>query len=63
MQNILSSSLLFKNLKIKIYKIIFLYAVIYGHETWSLTMRQEHKMRVFENGMLRGIVGPKRDKR
>jgi len=36
-QNILASSLLFKNLKIKIHKIIFLGAVMYGHETWSLT--------------------------
>jgi len=62
-QNILSSSLLFKNLKIKIHKIIFLPAVMYGHETWSLTLREEHRLRVFENRVLRGIFGPKREKR
>jgi len=60
-QNILSSSLLFKNLKIKIYKIIFLPAVMYGHETWSLTLGEERTLRVFENSVLRGIFGPKRE--
>jgi len=62
-QNILSSGLLFKNLKIKIYKIIFLPAVTYGHETWSLTLREECRLRVFVNRMLRRIFGPKREKR
>jgi len=62
-QNILSSSLLFKNLKIKIYKIIFLPAVMYRYETWSLTLREERRLRVFENSVLRGIFGLKREKR
>jgi len=61
-QNILSSSLLFKNLKIKIYKITFLSAVMYGHETWSLTLREERRLRVFECRVLRGIFGAKREK-
>jgi len=62
-QNILSSSLQLKNLKIKIYKIIFLSAVMYRYETWSLTLREERRLRVFENRVLRGIFGPKREKR
>jgi hypothetical protein len=45
----------------KIYKNIILPVVLYGCETWSLTVREEHKLRVFENRMLRGIFGPKRD--
>jgi len=61
-QNILSSSLLFTNLKIKIYKIIFLSAVMYGHETWSLTLREERRLRVFECRVLRGIFGARREK-
>ena len=60
-QNILSSGLLFKNLKIKINKIIFLSAVMYGHETWSLTLREERRLRVFLNRVLRGIFGPRRE--
>jgi hypothetical protein len=35
--------------------------VLYGCETWSLTLREEHRLRVFENRVLRGIFGPKRD--
>ena len=62
-QNILSSSLLFKNLKIKIYKIIFLSAVMYGLETWLLTLREECRLRMFECRVLRGIFGVKREKR
>jgi len=62
-QNILSSSLLSKNLKIKIYKIIFLPAVMYGLETCSLTLKEECRLRVFENRVLRGIFGTKREKR
>ena len=61
MQNLLSSSLLSKNLKIKIYRTIILPAVLYGCETWSLTLREEHRLRVFENRVLRRIFGPKRD--
>ena len=60
-QNLLSSSLLSKNLKIKIYRTIILPVVLYGFETWSLTFREEHRLRVFENRMLRRIFGPKRD--
>ena len=61
MQNILSSSLLSKNLKIKIHRIIILPVVLYGYETWSLTLREEHRLRVFENKVMRRIFGPKRD--
>jgi hypothetical protein len=49
-QNLLSSHLLSKNLKIRIYKTIILPMVLYGCETWSLTLREEHRLRVFENG-------------
>jgi hypothetical protein len=59
--NLLSSRLLSKNLKIKIYKMIILPVVLYGCETWSLTLREEHGLRVFENRVLRKIFGPKRD--
>ena len=61
MQNILPSSLLSKNLKIKIYINIILPVVLYGCETWSLILREERKMRVFENRVLRRIFGLKRD--
>ena len=61
MQNLLSSRLLSKNLKIKIYRIIILSVVLYGCETWSLTWRKERKLRVFENMVLRRIFGPRRD--
>ena len=60
-QNVLSSSLLSKNLKIKIYRTIILPTVLYGCETWSPTLREEHRLRVFENRVLRRIFGPKRD--
>ena len=61
MQNLLFSSLLSKNLKIKIYKTIILPVVRYGRETWSLTLREEGRLRVLEKRMLRRIFGPKRD--
>ena len=61
MQNLLSSSLLSKNLKIKMYRTIILPVVLYGCETWSLTLREERKVRVFENMVLRRIFGPRRD--
>jgi hypothetical protein len=48
-QNLLFSRLLSKNLKIRIYKTIILPVVLYGCETWSLTLREEHKLSVFEN--------------
>jgi hypothetical protein len=60
-QNFLSSRLLSKNLKIRIYKTIILLVILYGCETWSLTLREEHRLRVFENRVLRRIFGPKRD--
>jgi len=50
-----------KNLKIKIYRTIILPVVLYGCETWSLTLREESKLRVFENMVLRRIFGPRRD--
>jgi len=55
-QNLLSSSLLSKNLKIKIHRTIILPVVLYGCETWSLTLREEHRLR-----LLRRVFGPKRD--
>jgi len=60
-QNLLSSSLLSRNLKINIYRTIILPVVLYGCETWSLTLREERRLRVFENRVLRRIFGPKRD--
>jgi hypothetical protein len=60
-QNLFSSRLLSKNVKVRIYNTIILPVVLYGCETWSLTVRQEHKPRVFENRVLRRIFGPKRD--
>jgi hypothetical protein len=61
-QNLLSSRLLSRNVKIKIYKIIILPVVLYGCKTLSLTLREEHRLRVFENRVLGRIFGPKRDK-
>jgi len=60
-QNLLSSSLLSKNLKTKTYRTIILPVVLYGCETWSLTLREERRLRVFEDRVLRRIFGPKRD--
>jgi len=60
-QNLLPSRLISKNLKIKIYRTIILTVVLYGCETWSLTLREERKLRVFENKVLRRIFGPRRD--
>jgi len=60
-QNLLSSRLLSKNLEIKIYRTIILPVVLYGCETWSLTLREERKLRVFENMVLRRMFGPRRD--
>ena len=60
-QNLLSSSLLSKNLKIKIYRTIILFVVLYGCETWSLTLREGRRLRVFENRVLRRLFEPKRD--
>ena len=60
-QNLLSSSLLSKNIKIKTYRTTILPVVLYGRETCSLTFKEEHRLRVFENSVLRRISGPKRD--
>ena len=60
-QNLLFSGLLSKNIKIKIYRTIILPVVLYGFDTWSFTMREERRLRMFENRVLRGIFGPNRD--
>jgi hypothetical protein len=60
-QNLLSSCLLSRNVKVKIYKTIILPVVLYGCGTWSLTLREEHRLSVFENRVLRRIFGPQKD--
>jgi hypothetical protein len=55
------ANLKIKKLKIRIYKTIILLVVLYGCETWSLTLREEHRLGVFEKRVLRRIFGPKRD--
>ena len=60
-QNLLSPRLLTKHLKIKIYRTIILPVVLYGCETWSLTLREESKLRAFENMVMKRIFGPRRD--
>jgi hypothetical protein len=60
-QNLLSSRLLSKNLTIRVHRTTTLPTVLYGCETWSLTLKEEHRLRVFENRVLRRIFGPKRD--
>ena len=60
-QNLLSSSLLSKTPKIKIYRTIIFPVVLYGCETWSLTLREERRLRMFENRVLRRVFGPKRN--
>jgi hypothetical protein len=50
--------MLSRNLKVKIYKTIILPVVLYGCETWSVTLREEHRLTVFENRVLRRIFGP-----
>jgi len=60
-QNLLSSRLLYRNLKITIYRTIILPVVLCGCEIWSLTLREERKLRMFENMVLRRIFGPRRD--
>jgi len=58
-QNILLYSLVSKNIKIKIYRNIILPVVLYGCETWSLTLGEERTLGVFENRVLRRIFGPR----
>ena len=60
-QNLLSSSLLSESLKIKTYRTIIMPVVLCGRETWSLMLREERRLRVFENRVLRRMFGPKRD--
>ena len=60
-QNLLSYSLIFKNIKIKIHSIIILLVVLYGCKTWSLILREQRRLRVSENRLLRRIFGPKKD--
>jgi hypothetical protein len=60
-QSLLSSHLVSRNLKIRIYSTVILHVVLYGCETWSLTLREKHRLRVFEDWLLRRIFEPKRD--
>jgi hypothetical protein len=60
-QSLLSSRLLCRNVRVKIYKTIILPVVLYRCETWSITLKEEHRLRVFENRVLRRIFGPKKD--
>jgi hypothetical protein len=60
-QNLLSSRLLHKNIQIKIYRTIILPVVLYGCEIWPLILREEHRLRLFENRLLRRIFGSKMD--
>jgi hypothetical protein len=60
-QNLLSSRLLSKNTKITVYRTVVLPVVLYGCEIWSVTLREEQRLRAFKNRVLRRIFGPKRD--
>jgi len=60
-QNLLSSSLLSKNIMFKIHRTIILPVVLHGCEIWSFTLMEERRLRVSENTVLRRIFGPKRD--
>jgi hypothetical protein len=60
-RNLLSSRLLSKNIKIRVYKAIIFPVVLYGCEIWSMTLTEGYRLRVFEKRALRGIFGPKRD--
>ena len=60
-QNLLSCSLVSKNIKIKTYGTIILTFVLYGCETWSHALKKQRRLRVFENRVLRRILGSKRD--
>ena len=62
MQNLLSSSLLSKDRKVQIYGTIILPFVLYGCDTWSPTVSEEHRLRVFGNRVLRKVFVPTRDK-
>ena len=60
-RNLLSCILLSENIKIKRYRTVILPLVLYGCETWLLTLREECRFRVVESGVLKGIFGPKRN--
>jgi len=60
-QNLKSSTLIYNYIKIKIYRTTILPVVLYGCETWSVTLREERRLRVFENRVLKRIFGPKND--
>jgi hypothetical protein len=60
-QNLLSCNIKKKNINIIKYITIILPVILYGCETWSLTLREKRKLRIFENRVLRGLIGPKRD--
>jgi hypothetical protein len=60
-QNLPSSRLLSKNVNIRIYKTTILAVVLYGFKTWRATLRDEYRLRMFENRVLRRIFGPTRD--
>ena len=60
-RNVLCSSLLFKDVEIHIHRTVILLFVLYGSETWSFTFREAHRLRVFENMLLRGIFGSKKE--
>jgi hypothetical protein len=60
-QSLFFSHLLSRNVKVEIHKTIILPVVLYGCETWSLTLREEHRLKVFENRVLKRIFGPQRD--
>ena len=60
-QGLLSSQLLSKNIKLIIYKTVILPVILYGYETWTLTLREEKRLQVFENKVLGKIFGPKGD--
>jgi hypothetical protein len=57
----LSSSLLSKTVKIKIYRTMILPVVLYGCESWSRILNEERRLKVFLNSMLRRVFGPKKD--
>jgi hypothetical protein len=57
----LTSRLLSRNVKVKIFKTIIIPVVMHRCETWSLTLKEEHRLRVFENRVLRRTFGPKSD--
>ena len=61
-QNQLSASLLPKNIKMKIHRTVIFLVGLYGCETWSVTVREVHRLRVFENKILRKVPGPETDK-